>query len=258
MSPCRNRSKSDRCVRGCWERACVVAVGLLAVQFVQAPQLLARLQMYDFVEYWAAGRLIASGENPYDLDHMHELERAAGRTEDGILMWNPPWTLPLVLPFGLLPVRVAHLLWLVLQLGVLVFCVDRLWLLYGGDGDRRWVAWLLGIAFLPTLFALTAGQITPLLLLGVVGFPHVHGAEARNAGRRRGGVDRGQAASGLSVLARPLAVVDPRTALANLGGRDRRRAGADRDSAVVGASTSCSNTGTPSRRSRRHSIARRR
>jgi hypothetical protein len=149
---------------------CLIAVGLLAVQFAQAPHLLSRLQMYDFVEYWAAGRLLASGDNPYDGERMHALERAAGRTEDGILMWNPPWTLPLVLPFGLLPVRTAHLLWVVLQLGVLVFCADRLWLLYGGDCERRWVAWLLGLAFLPTLFALTAGQITPLLLLGAVGF----------------------------------------------------------------------------------------
>ncbi len=149
---------------------CLVAVGLLAAQFVQAPQLLTRLQMYDFVEYWAAGRLLASGDNPYDGDRMHALERAAGRTEDGILMWNPPWTLPLVLPFGLLPVRAAHLLWLTLQLAVLVFSADRLWLLYSGDGERRWVAWLLGLAFLPTLLALTAGQITPLLLLGAVGF----------------------------------------------------------------------------------------
>ena len=101
---------------------------------------------------------------------MHDLERAAGRSEDGILMWNPPWTLPLVLPFGLLSVRAAHLLWLILQLGVLVFCADRLWRLYGGDRDQCWIAWLLGLAFLPSLFALTAGQITPLLLLGAVGF----------------------------------------------------------------------------------------
>jgi Glycosyltransferase family 87 len=149
---------------------CLVAVGLLVAQFVQTPQLLARLQMYDFVEYWAAGHLIAAHENPYDGDRMHELERDAGRTEDGILMWNPPWTLPFVLPFGLLPVRMAHLVWLALSLGVLGFCADRLWQLYGGDRERRWIGWLLVLTFVPTLFALSAGQITPLLLLGVVGF----------------------------------------------------------------------------------------
>ncbi len=149
----------------------VVAVGLLVVQFAQGPQLLARLQMYDFVEYWAAGKLIALHENPYDGDRMHELEREAGRTEmDGILMWNPPWTLPFVLPFGVLPVRGAHLLWLAFQGVVLGFCADRLWLLYGGDRERRWLGWLLVLTFLPTVFALSAGQITPLLLLGAVGF----------------------------------------------------------------------------------------
>ena len=126
---------------------------------------IAHLQMYDFVEYWAAGRLIASGENPYDGERMHALEREAGRTEDGILMWNPPWTLPLVLPFGLLHVR-----------GTISFGWPfslRCSFLRGstlGALRRRprtcWLAWLLGLSFLPTLFALTAGQITPLLLLG--------------------------------------------------------------------------------------------
>ena len=110
-------------------------------------------------------------ENPLPMtEHMHDLERTTGRAEDGILMWNPPWTLPLVLPFGVLPVRVAHLLWLAMQFGVLLFCSDRLWLIYGGDREQRWVSWLLGVAFLPTIFAVTAGQITPFLLLGVCRF----------------------------------------------------------------------------------------
>jgi hypothetical protein len=148
----------------------VAAVALLAVQLLHSPEILTSLQMHDFVEYWAAGRLIAQGDNPYDIDRMHDMERLVGRTEPGILMWNPPWTLPLVLPFGLLEVRVAHLLWLVMHVAVLGFCADRLWLLYGGDRDRRWVSWLIALTFLPSLFALTAGQITPLVLLGAVGF----------------------------------------------------------------------------------------
>src|SRR5262245_49181836 len=70
------------------------------------------LPLHDFVEYWAAGRLLLGGQNPYDADLVHELERQVGRTDEGILMWNPPWSLPLVLPLGLMGVRTAHLVWL--------------------------------------------------------------------------------------------------------------------------------------------------
>jgi hypothetical protein len=152
--------------------ALALTVVLLVGQFLLAPQGLTALPLYDFVEYWAAGRLTLRGENPYDIDRMEQLQREAGRTDEGILMWNPPWTLPLVLPFGLLDVRTAHLVWLGLHFLALGFCADRLWHLYGGAADYRWVSWALALTFLPCYFALTAGQITPLILLGATLFLH--------------------------------------------------------------------------------------
>jgi hypothetical protein len=145
---------------------------LLAVQFVRSPTALAGLPLYDFVEYWAAARLTLQGENPYDIDRMQQLQRQAGRGDEGILMWNPPWTLPLVLPFGLVDVRTAHLAWLGLHFLVLGYCSDRLWGLYGGSSEYRWVSWALALTFLPCYFALTAGQISPLMLLGATLFLH--------------------------------------------------------------------------------------
>lgn len=125
----------------------------------------------DFVEYWAAGRLNLHGQNPYDGDLLLPLERQAGRdTAEPVMMWNPPWTLTLVMPVGGLPARLAQLLWLAASLALVVGCADQLWLLYGGPASRRWLAWLLGLTFLPTLFVLQAGQIGPFILLGVVGF----------------------------------------------------------------------------------------
>ncbi len=128
------------------------------------------MPLHDFVEYWAAGQLNLQGENPYDPERVHQLEREAGRSSEGILMWNPPWTLALVMPLGLLDCRTAHLLWLALQFAVIAWCTDALWRLYGGATGRRWLAWLLAFTFLPTLFSLTAGQIAPLVLLGSVLF----------------------------------------------------------------------------------------
>ena len=125
----------------------------------------------DFVEYWAAAKLTLDGRNPFDERQLLPLQRDAGRdTDEAIMMWNPPWSLPAVLPLGLLPAREAQLLWLLLHLVVMGFCTDRLWLRLGGRPDRRWVAWLVGAAFLPTVFALSTGQISPFLLLGAVLF----------------------------------------------------------------------------------------
>jgi Glycosyltransferase family 87 len=125
----------------------------------------------DFVEYWAAGRLNAQGQNPYEGALLLPLEREAGRdTDEAVMMWNPPWTLSLAMPVGLLPARIAQLLWLAVSLGLVLACSDRLWLVYGGQVSRRWVAWLLALTFVPTLFVLQAGQIGPFILLGIAAF----------------------------------------------------------------------------------------
>jgi len=125
----------------------------------------------DFVEYWAAARLTLHGENPYDAAKLLPLQVAAGRdTDQAIMMWNPPWSLAVVLPLGLFSAREAQLLWLLANLAVIAFCGDRLWLQFGGRRDRRWIGWGLALGFMPTLFALQSGQIGPFLLLGAVLF----------------------------------------------------------------------------------------
>ena len=125
----------------------------------------------DFVEYWAAAKLTLEGKNPYDPVLLLPLQKAAGRdTDEAIMMWNPPWSLTAVLPLGLLPARLAQLLWLAGGLVASAFCGDQLWRLFGGSHPRRWIGWAVGMAFLPTAFALQSGQIAPFLLLGVVLF----------------------------------------------------------------------------------------
>ena len=126
--------------------------------------------MYDFVQYWAAGRLILDGENPYDTELVHRQQRIADADAAGIEMWNPPFALPLVMPFGSLPPRPAHIVWLLLQLAALLWSADTVWRHYGGSAELRWVALLVTCTSIPTVMALTAGQISPLLLLGATLF----------------------------------------------------------------------------------------
>jgi hypothetical protein len=127
--------------------------------------------LQDFVEYWSAGRLIAQGENPYDPGKLAELqypERPA--LPEPTMMWNPPWTLTLVMPFGLLPCRAAYVLWLALNLFLLVACPLWIWRLYEGPPAHRWLALAIAFAYLPTFFVLRTNQIGPQILLGLAGF----------------------------------------------------------------------------------------
>jgi hypothetical protein len=125
----------------------------------------------DFVEYWAAAKLALAGKNPYDPALLLPLEHSAGQEADvAVMMWNPPWSLAIVLPLGLFPAREAQLIWLAVNLLALGFSADRLWILFGGSRETRWVSWLVVFAALPTALALQWGQIGPLLLLGAVLF----------------------------------------------------------------------------------------
>lgn len=150
----------------------LAAVGVLLAG--QVRQLLADPSVWppdDFVEYWAAAKLTLGGQNPFDEALLLPLQQHAGReTDDAIMMWNPPWALPAVLPLGLLPAREAQLLWLLVHFVVTGFCADRLWRLLGGARERRWVGWAVAFSFMPTVFALSSGQISLFLLLGAVLF----------------------------------------------------------------------------------------
>jgi hypothetical protein len=125
----------------------------------------------DFIEYWSAGRLNLTGGNPYSHEQMLALELENGWPDEfPVMMWNPPPTLALTMPFALLPYLTARWLWLVVSTLLVVVACDWLWRLYGGDLSRRGLAPLLAFLFLPTLSVLQMGQIGVWIMAGVVGF----------------------------------------------------------------------------------------
>lgn len=125
----------------------------------------------DFVAFWSAGHLTIQNENPYGVQELLRVQQSVGSLHDGVLaVWNPPWSLPLFMVFGLFNYPVARLLWL-LSMGIIIFyCADWLWRYYGGTQRRRGVAWLVAILFPPSIWVLRIGNITPLVLLGIVAF----------------------------------------------------------------------------------------
>jgi len=127
----------------------------------------------DFVEYWAATRLLLTGNNPYGPRELFELQRSVGWTDSiPLLMWNPPWTLSFILPFGLASFDIAQFSWLLLNTFIVLLCAKQLWLLYGGAPTAYRTAWLVVLTFAPAYLVLILGQIGPLILLGLVGFLH--------------------------------------------------------------------------------------
>jgi len=154
-------------------------LALLAAVLTAAPGVAGRPTAYDpgdFVEYWAAARVHAAGGNPYDGDQLLPWQRHIlgdpDRTE-AVMLWTPPWTLPLYAPFGRLNPFLAQLLWLAAQALLLVFAVAKLSDTYGRG--RWWAgavpfAVLLTSAEVPWLFVY--GQNTGFVLAGLAGFLH--------------------------------------------------------------------------------------
>jgi len=124
----------------------------------------------DFAEYYTAGHLNFTGSNPYDGAEVRHFQHDLGMRGTAIMMWNPPWTLTLVMPLGALPFGTAYGLWVLLNVALLVLSAELLWRGFGGPARGRGVAYVLTLAFVPTIFLIGSGQITAVVLVGVAGF----------------------------------------------------------------------------------------
>jgi hypothetical protein len=143
-----------------------IAWGILLGRVLTSPGF---IRVDDFVEYWAAGRLTLAGGNPYDPEQVLRLEREAGRPlEEAVMLWNPPWVLALLAPFGALPYPLARSLWFLLQMAALAWGGTQLSRSLRIALARPWGVWALVFTFAPALHALKAGQITPLMLPALV------------------------------------------------------------------------------------------
>jgi len=136
---------------------------------------------HDFVEYWASGQLLAHHANPYQGDAIAGLERSVGYPKDTItlIMGNPPSALLLVLPLGMVNAVAGEWLWLamlVASLAVSVRVVRSLHRFPKGPLN------VLAYSFSAALSCLVLGQITLLLLLGLVLFLRWHRSRPLLAG----------------------------------------------------------------------------
>ncbi|MGD0041347.1 MAG: glycosyltransferase family 87 protein, partial [Isosphaeraceae bacterium] len=65
--------------------------------------------------YWTAGKLVASGQSPYDVDRQIEIQRALGWDRSINGRGVPPTALPLFALFAVLPIRTSLAFWTLLN-----------------------------------------------------------------------------------------------------------------------------------------------
>ena len=126
----------------------------------------------DFAEYWAAGRLLVHGENPYDFSASARLEQAAGMHRDlSHITPSPPPILWLLVPLGFVNFKAAAIVWMMFLSASFLLSVKLLSILNGQPGNRLY---LLSFCFLPPIYCVMSGQIGNFLLLGVTLFLFLH------------------------------------------------------------------------------------
>ena len=150
----------------------VLIVGLLLVTL--APLDLPTFGERDFLKYWASTHLLITGGNPYDSVALRDLEHSL-RPElipkyDVVEVWNPPWLLLILSPLGLLPFDIAKVVWVFCNVFLISLALGIVWQWLASPSDHRGFAAALAAGFLyaETLSLIQMGQITTLVLLGML------------------------------------------------------------------------------------------
>lgn len=131
----------------------------------------------DFLAYWSASHLLISGNNPYDHSSLSTLEKSttSGTDSQGEMFlntWNPPWLILLLAPLGLIPYQLSALVWMFCNTVIIGLTLILSWQICTGIQASRGilVVFLAGFLFGVTISYLAIGQITALVVLGMVLF----------------------------------------------------------------------------------------
>jgi hypothetical protein len=81
------------------------------------------LEYFDFQIWWIAAKIWASGQNPYDVTSFQQqyyeaFNRPGG---PGEVWWlYPPFWYPLIVPFAFLPLKIAFVIWKIINFSLLI------------------------------------------------------------------------------------------------------------------------------------------
>lgn len=142
-----------------------VCVMSLVIYVIAALQIAKGTGNRDVIAYWAAGRLMLDGRDPYDADAVRQLEQSAGWTAEGFeIMRNPPFAFFLIAPLGLTSLRLGTIFWTIALFASLLISIQLISNALGRPNDKtRFLCLFLA----PVLTCVTAGQFGLFLLLGI-------------------------------------------------------------------------------------------
>jgi hypothetical protein len=154
----------------------VILLCILVLLFV-LPQRLEKIVNYgDSLIFWAPSQLIIQGDNPYDEDLLVGKLNEAGRSPNKAdplsfpMMVYPPWVFLVLIPLGGLDYPAFRMLWLMFHLLLIFLSADMVWRIYFKVLEKRWLSWLTALTFAPTIRAASVGNITPVVLFGMICF----------------------------------------------------------------------------------------
>ena len=103
----------------------------------------------DYIQYWAVGKLLRQGDNPYSLPAILAVEKSAGMEgNDPKASVGPPVALVLLAPLGFLSAKAGLIVWLVAELASVSLALWLVWVELGRPDSR---IHLLGYLFPPIL-----------------------------------------------------------------------------------------------------------
>jgi len=129
----------------------------------------------DFISYWSTAHLLVTRGNPYDSQAIQTLQMQVypeHYTDNDyiVVSWNPPWLMLTLAPVALLAFEDAVPAWIFFNICIFGLAVFLLWkMLYGPEYHPGYiVALAAGFLFFETLLTISMGQISSLVLIGLV------------------------------------------------------------------------------------------
>ncbi len=135
----------------------------------------ARPSHHDTQWFWASGRLLTHGANPYDREAVRQMELELGlpvKGPDVPMLRNPPTALFLMVPMGLLEPRAAVVAWSLMLAICLAVSVLAVRAMMEDPHERGYL--LLAWFFPPALLCIEMGQTGLLTLAGLALFLRFH------------------------------------------------------------------------------------